>query len=261
MTRKRLPAMLVFLLLASAFIGCSGSVATPTAPTTPPADLTTAEGVLEASIEAQGGRTAMGAITSMRMRGAVTIEQLGATGTVEMIAAPPRQVRSDLDIAGLGMLSQGVSGDVSWESVAMTGDRIFAGNEARISLRDATFNADLRWRELFPTATLEGEVNFDGTACFKVVLTDEAGDSVTRYIAKDTLLPRSTERIADTQMGKIPVVTTTTDYRQVGGVLLAHKIIQQLGAVIFVMTADTFETSVDLPAGAFDLPPAIQALQ
>ncbi len=266
MSRTRL-AFLLAVSLALPLAGCGGSKAAPATTTTPApaappaAEPTTAEAVIERSLVAQGGRAALAKFTSMQQTGTLVIPQMGAKGTMLLQSAPPRSSLMQIEIPGIGKIAQGVKDDVVWEMNPMTGSRIVTGAERTLLLREATFGADLMWKELYPTAVLDGVVDFQGTQAYKVTLTAKEGDTQTRYFAKDTLLPLGVEMTVESQMGKVPMVMKLSDHREIAGVTFAHKMVRSDGPVTLEITIDKIEPNVAIPATTFDLPPEIQKLQ
>lgn len=267
MTRK-----LTTLALAAALAAaCGGGTASkdPTARPAPagdpaapkPPDLTTAEGVLEASIAAQGGRERLGKLRSLRQTGTLSIPQAGIKGTMTSVAAPPRSMLLTIDLPGLGKLRQGISGDVVWDVNPITGSRIVSGPERAQLMRESTFNADLVWKELYPKAELAGDSTFAGQPAYKIVLTAADGETQTRYLAKDTLLPVGVEMVVQSQMGKMPLAMELSDWRDVGGIKYPHKLQRKEGPQTVDITIDKIDLDPPLDPSTFALPPEIEALQ
>jgi hypothetical protein len=234
----------------------------PAQPAAAPAqgEPTTAEAVLEASLVAQGGRQRMAKLRAMRQSGTILMPEMGIKGTMTAVGAPPRSTLLTIELAGLGKISQGVSGDVVWEMNPITGARVIGGEERAQLLREATFNADLAWKELYPKAVLAGVVEYAGGPAYKVVLTAADGDEQTRYFAKDTLLPLGVQMIARSQMGKVPVELALSDWREVGGIKYAHMVARKEGPQTLEMRIDKIELDPQLDPQTFALPPEIAAL-
>jgi zinc protease len=238
-----------------------GSPAGPTPPAEPGGELTTAEAVIEASLAAQGGRERIARVQSMRQTGTFSIPQMGMKGPMTTVAAAPRNFVATIELPGIGTIRRGLTGDVAWEVSPMTGARIVTGDERSQFLREATFNAELIWKELYPKAELAGVVEFAGQPAYKVTLTAADGDTQTRYFAKDTLLPLGAEMVAKSQMGNIPGESTLSDWRDVGGIKFPHKDAQKQGPQAFEILIDKIELDPVLDPSAFALPPEIAALQ
>lgn len=254
-------------LLLVAVLGCGGS-SQPTKPTGPTGSkisaantLSTAEEVIEASLAAQGGRELLGKVTSLKQTASIVVPQANLKGTISIFSAPPRNSLQTFEIAGIGKSMQGTHDDIAWEINPITGARILEGAEKRIALRDATFNADLRWKELYPKSELQGIVDYNGQQAYKVVLTAAEGDAVTRYFAKDTLLPLGFETVVQSQMGQMPVALVESDYRDVQGLKFPYKLQRKDSAVALEITVETIELSLPIDPKLFEIPQEIKALQ
>lgn len=251
-------------LTLAAACGGGGAGAGPTTPPpgpAKPAELTTAEAVLEASIAAQGGRERIGTLKGLRQTGALVIPQMGMKGAMKLISAPPRSAVTTIELPGLGKIVQGITGEVAWEVNPITGSRVITGGERAQLLRESTFNADLMWKQLYPKAELAGVVEFAGAPAYKVVLTSPEGDVQTRYFAKDTLLPSGVQMTIDSQMGKVPVEMTISDWRDVNGIKYAHKLQRKEGPQTVEIVLEKIEHDPPLDPATFALPPEIEALQ
>jgi hypothetical protein len=257
-----------FAALALALVACGSGTSPPAKPTggtgtkISAANVpTSADEVIEASIAAQGGRDKLATLTAIKSTASVLIPQANIRGTVVIYNAPPRESLQELDIAGIGKSRSGTHDGMAWEMNPLTGARIIDGPEKRLVLRDATFNSDLHWKELFPKAELAGVVDFGGAPSYKVVLTTPEGDQLTRYYAKDTFLPVGYEEVVKSQMGEVAVALVESDYRDVGGLKFPFKASRKDATVAAEITIETIELSPALDPKLFEIPQEIKALQ
>jgi zinc protease len=249
---------LIFVLAA-----CGGApTAKPVAPAAPPPPTAptelTADQVMEASIAAQGGREAQARIKSLKMTG--TLEIGGAKGTVVVISAPPHETLTTLELEGYGTILQGMHNDFAWEKNPVSGSHIMTGPELTAHLRQDTFNADLVWKQLYPKAELQGVVDYNGTQAYKVLLTAADGDTVTRFIAKDTKLELGYETVEKTQMGPVPVSAQQSDFRDVGGVKFPFKLVNKTAGQSFTVILTSVEPNAAIDPKAFEPPDDIKQL-
>ena len=241
-------------LLVSLLVACGGSSAKPAHPVEhkEPIAITTAEQVIEQSIANEGGRDKLAKITSLHMHGTLMIAQLGTPGTLETLSSPPNNSLTRLEIKGVFKDEAGVKGDLAWEKNTMMGARILAGAEKSMALREAQFNGDLIWKQLYPKAELKGIVKFADIDCYQVVLTATDGQVQTRYYAKDTFLPIGLEMVAESQMGKVSVKLVSSDWREVNGFKYPHKMKREEAAQAIEITIDKIETNVPIPPETFE---------
>lgn len=261
------PLIVAAALAAACGGGGAGPAARPApAPSPVPSgptknsELATAEAVLEASIAAQGGRERMAKVKAMRQTGTFLIPQMGMKGSMTSLTAAPRNSLLVIELTGVGKIRLGVSGDVAWEVNPLTGARVLAGPERAQQLREATFNGDLVWKELYSKAELAGTAEFAGKPAYKIVLTAPDGDTQTRYIAKDTLLPLGVQMVAKSQMGDVPAEAELSDWREVGGIKYPHRLQRKEGPQAIEIAIDKIDLDPQLDPATFAPPPEIAAL-
>ncbi len=221
----------------------------------------TAEKILDRFVEATGGIKAYDAIENRKTVATLSIPAQGMDFNITMWSAKPNQVYSTIENAMIGKMEKGVSGDVVWEKSIMTGPVIKSGVERETTLRDSVFEKYIYWRDNFETVELEGEETVNGIDCWIVVLTPEAGESFRMFFEKESGFLVRVDTVTETEMGKIPIEAYLTDYRDVDGIKVSFKTtIKVLGQErSFSMTS--IEQNIDMPAGIFDLPEDIKALQ
>jgi len=223
-------------------------------------ELPKADTILDRFIEVAGGKAAFEKHHNEVMHANMEFTGRGLKGTLTVYQAPPDQVRAIIEIEGVGKIDSGTSGDVAWESSAMQGPRIKQGVEKSDAFRDATFNAAIEWRKLYPKVETVGIENVQDHECYKVVLTPPQGNPVTNFYDKKSGLLIKTAATRTTAMGDIPVEILSDDYRMDGGLLSAHKVINKFAGQEFQMTVASEEFNVDMPKDRFDMPDEIKAL-
>jgi hypothetical protein len=245
------------------FAACSRAPAAPAAPAEPPVAqpaepaAPTAESIIEAYIEATGGRAAREQITALRAFGTMRIAKLGIGGKVEMITRTPNLAVVTVDIDGLGRNQNGSDGTTVWEKAAMTGARVLEGAERERSLRKFMLHADMQWRTLYTKVELVGPVTFEGKEAWKVQFTTPLGDVETSYYDQATTLALGSEEIAKTQMGEMPTRTVYLEWGEHGGLKMPTKILESTAGLEIEVTLDKVELNPSLAADAFAVPPDV----
>lgn len=219
------------------------------------------DAIMDKSVEAAGGKAAFEKIKSRKTTATLELAAMGLKGTVETWQAPPNKYYSVTDLGGMGKTEEGVTGDVAWQVSQMTGAQVKEGDEKALALRGAIFNAEADWRAVYKSAECVGEEKVGDKTCYKLVLTPkDGGKPETHYADKESGYIIRVDMTLAMQMGEIPVQTTFSDFRKVGDVTLAHKILQKVAAAEISITLEKFETNVEIPTDRFDLPADIQAL-
>jgi hypothetical protein len=162
----------------------------------------------------------------------------------------------DLAAVGASDHEDGVNGDVAWQDNPQSGLRLLDGLEKTLALQRARLDPYADWKEFWDKAETVGEEKVAGTACYKVILTPPVGEPTSVCFDKDTGLIRQME-IPVPQMGG-NVFVTPSDYREVDGVTLAHRIDQEGPMSLTIEYTSLRFNADDIPADVFDLPQGLK---
>ena len=160
----------------------------------------------------------------------------------------------------MGKIEEGSDGDVAWQNSPMTGPRLKEGREKEFAIRGAGFGVELRWRDLFDKAELAGVEKVADRDCYRIVMSGKNANNQTRYYDKTTNLLTRVSVTAVTPMGDVATDTVLSDCREEGGIVSAHKLVQNVGGQQLTISIKKVEYNTELPAGIFDLPAEIKAL-
>jgi len=218
------------------------------------------EAILDKYVEVTGGRAAYEKIQTEIATGTLEIAGMGLSGTLTTYRTAPDKSYTIVDFNGAGKAEEGSDGQVAWSVNAMEGPKIKEGDERASALRTNALHGETRWREFYKKTELAGSEDVGGKACYKVVLTPNEGPAETRYYDKSSnLLLKVVLPIVIPQGGAIAEVTLS-DYRDEGGLLVAHTILQKLPGADLLVKIATVKYNAEIPAGRFDLPAEIKAL-
>jgi len=246
--RSRLGAAVVCLVLAPLGV-ITTALQTPSA-----------EAIVERHLSAVGGRAALQKVTSLVLRGTIEFVGTPLKGTFVSYRTAPAHVYMVSELPGFGKFEEGSDGGIAWAKVPGQGARIKSGVEQMLALRDAEWNGDLRWREVFPTIKLDGTESVDGEPAYRVVMTPKDGPAMTRYYdQKSGLLVRGSVTITGPQ-GAVGVESRIGDYRKVGDLLVPHRLTQKLGGPEIVIKVERVMFNEAIPAERFIPPPDVKAL-
>lgn len=243
----------------------------PTPATQPSADLPRAEDILDGYVEATGGKKAYERIRTRIAKGRIEIPALGVTGRIETHAAAPNKLHQRVSIGELGTTTRVVSGDAAWEVNKLgeagellgqrDGERLIEGDERAYLLREATFNADLRWRDVCTAVKTLGEEEVDGKPAYKIEAALQDNRTMTLLYDKSTNLLVRLDSKVRTPLGEVDVQVFPSDYRKVGGVLVPFKSTQRMMGMTQVAVFDSIVFNQRVDAKLFDPPASIKAAQ
>lgn len=253
-------------ILVCAVVLCAARAEDPPPATQPAQDLPKASDVLDGYVEATGGKAAWQRVRTRHTVGTIEMPTMGTSAKIETWAQAPGKVASRVDMGALGTKETGCDGRAAWEIVALgeigelLGDgkgrkaRLLKEAELAYALREATFNADLRWRELTKEAETVGEETLDGKETYKVRVVTKDGATMTMWYDKPSRLLLRLDTKARTQTGEVDVQVYPSDYRKVGGVLIAHKTVTRMMGMEQTVTFETIEVNKPIEAKRFVKP-------
>lgn len=228
---------------------------------TPPAEkLPNAEAILDSYVEAIGGASAIKRIYNRVTKGTIEIKSFGLKGTMASYGAAPDKTYSRIELGPLGATEEGAIGSVVWRMHPMMGNKLLKGDERAMVLSHARFYGELDWRTAYRRAEYTGIAEVEGKPAYKVAMTPHQGPVETRFYDKQSRLQVKSMFTIDGPTGSMPIETSISDYRNIDGVLIAHRMVQKIAGQEIVITLDSVKHNVELPPDRFDAPPAIKEL-
>jgi len=223
--------------------------------------LPAAEVVIERFIQVTGGRPAYEKLHSQITMGSVEFLGAGIKGKFAEYRAEPARIYRSFDFPNTGRIEAGADGDVAWERSSETGPRLKTGDDKAGALRDATFNALLRWRQLYSRVECTGKDVVGGETCYRLLLTPKTGKPVTYwYDLESGLLVKVAMTSETPTLGEILTETFLGDYRNVEGILLPHRVNRKVLSQEILTLVESIQLNAPIPEGRFDIPAEIQTL-
>lgn len=220
-------------------------------------DLPSADDLIAKYIKAIGGAAAIGKIKTRVVNGTFELPDMNMSATMTNFVSPPNMY-SEIDLAGMGTVTRGISEGIAWEINFMTGARILEGAEKASSIQQASIEPFVNWKEFYKSAETQAEETVGDAPAYKVLLTQEEGPASTVFFDKESGL--IVQMIAATPEGGM-ATSTISDYKEVDGVKIAHEVSVEGGQFNLVISFNTVEQNVDIPASTFALPDEIKSLQ
>jgi zinc protease len=223
-------------------------------------ELPKAAAIIDKYVEVTGGKAAYQKTHSSIQTGSMEIGAMGLKGKVTTYHVEPNLTYTEVELEGMGKITDGSDGKVAWSNSAMQGPHVKEGNEKAQAMRSARFNAELNWRDSYKTAETKGVESVEGKDCYKVVLTPEEGSAVTRFYDKESGLLLKESATMQSPMGEVQVDSYASDYRKEGDILLAHKLKQSFAGQEFTVSIDSVKFNPEIAKDRFELPDEIKAL-
>jgi hypothetical protein len=221
--------------------------------------LPNASSVLDRFVQVTGGRDAYESHRSEVLTGTIEFPAQGLKGKLTRYLAQ-NQEYSLMEVEAIGTIEAGITQGVAWEKSVILGPRIKQGEEKDQAIREAAFNAPLRWRELFASATTIGTAAINGVECDEILLMPATGQPEHQFYSRKTGLLVRTTTVAASQMGDVEIQVDLTDYKSFGGVLMPTRSQQRAGSQELTITVDNVRVNQPIVEGRFDLPADVAAL-
>jgi len=188
-------------------------------------------------------------------KGKFEVTERGYEGEFIMSSVPPQLGRLEIRIGTMAAASSGIKDGIAWDINPMTGARILEGSERRQVFRQFALDPVMAWMDSLKDAVIQ---DWDPEAQQIMVLIKNAdGDQVIFYFDRESkLLTRMMTFINGQRL-----VSNLEDYREVEGVMMAHKVSSDMGGSIKLeLSYDEVEHNVDIPVESFEAPEQIQKL-
>ncbi|MGH9440842.1 MAG: c-type cytochrome [Thermoanaerobaculia bacterium] len=215
-----------------------------------PPDAPSVDSLLEKSVAAVGGKTAIEAVHSRRLQGTFTAAD-GEPHPIEVVQTEAGKYRSSVTVKDGSFTlvfdgKSGTSAGPSWKNPMMP-DEI-----ARIRSRARLFPA-FGLKARFPALAVLGRESVGGREAWRVVGRNAEGERATFWFdAESGLLLRTLER-EHTALGDIPEQADYSDYREVGAVRVPFVIRHEAPDRTDTITATEMKQNVDVDEKSFQL--------
>jgi hypothetical protein len=222
-----------------------------------PAGAQTADELVQRYIDARGGAARLSAITSVRF--VRIFGTFGANIPVTITKKRDGLYRSDQALAGRPTVARGLDAGGAWESVDGKVTRRPADQELELRELDADFDGFLvNYRAKGHAVEYLGRERAGGIDTHKLKVTLKSGTVRFVYLDATTYLERRQEgTMTLPQAGKVPVILTFSDWRDVEGVKFPFAIDEERNSFppqTFAIYTERIELNPPVDDGVFAMP-------
>lgn len=226
------------------------------------AEQMTLEQILDHHYEAIGGLDAWSSVSTAKFVGTLSAPN-GFEAPFTMMFKTPDKSRLEFTFQGMTGV-QAVDGNLAWQIMPFMGKtepEPMPEEQARLMIEQTDFDGPLvNWQEDGHKVEYEGIDDIEGTETHKLKVTLANGDVRYYFLDSDAFLPIMVTAKVTLQGQKVDMQTTYSDYKEVGGLMLAHSFEQQqVGAPqgqSQVFTVDSAELNVEMADDQFSMPSA-----
>ena len=209
-----------------------------------------AEDILEKMIDAQGGRSALEKINDTILTGYMEMIQMGLGGSIKTYQKEPNKLRMDATVRG-AVIIQSFDGDTAWMTNPKTGlmeemPQVIAEDFGRSALGNDVLLDPKKFGIIY---TLAGKELLEGKEYFVLSQSFPDGFKTSFLIDSETFLMYKTKVTSKNEIGEdIEIETIFSDYKNIEGILIAHKIVTYQGGSEFMkmeITKVEFNTGLE----------------
>lgn len=222
-----------------------------------------ADALVNETIEALGGIENIMAIETMKISGTVEMPSMDQEMEIRMERKRPMKTRSEVYVPSVGAtITSAYDGETAWMINTMSGGGAteVTGPQAEQVMRNSEFDSPLiGYEQKGMTVEYAGEETVDGASTKKIKLTRPDSSVTTFFVDDETKLVTRMETEGQNPMTTQPatVVTTLTDYRDVGGYMMPFKMSVSVDDTEFqVITFDGVTVNQPIPDTRFAMPTA-----
>ena len=209
--------------------------------------------VLAMHYEARGGLEKLRSIQGARATGTMSVQGMEAPFTISL--RRPNQVRVEGDFGGMALI-QAFDGEQAWgQAPGQPRPVAFEGEVAAAQAADATLSSPwFEYTELGYEVELAGREEIESGEAWKLVVTAPGGVAHQVFIGTEDGLEKKRISRADFGFGLEDSETRFEDYRDVDGLMLAHRqiLVSSLGEM--PLTLSSYEINPEIDPDIFFMP-------
>lgn len=247
--------VLALALLTGRAQAADGGAAAPVA-----ASKRSADAILDDFARAVASAAGAGRHHSLHMKVKVQVPKMNLTGSEERWLTSAGRFLSVVTMPGLGTIRQGSDGHLFWSEDPINGLRKLEGAEEDQARIEATWNAELKLKRLYKSATVVAPpADAPRDAPLECVrLTPSAGTPVVTCFDGKTHLRRFQQGTESTAQGDVPYTHRESDWRDVEGMKFPFRSEMVAGPATLEQTIETVEFDKKEAADLFRTPEAVK---
>jgi len=252
---RRLSTSLLIALVITAQLSCNRGSSTQSrpAPSPPPTEQTVIDQILQRYEQALGGREAIDAVTSQRMKGTFQIRNM--VGNIEGWSKEPNKTLVVIDFPRIGILKKGFDGETRWVQTPAGTVSDSSPQEIAELERDAEVYSAGNIKSLFEKLKLENKAKLNGREMNVIEGIPAKGPAEKLFFdAENGLLVRWDMARRQEGRGTVFVKVHLEDYRDVGGLKVPFKVRFNFESFALAVQVNELEHNIQIDDAIFRKP-------
>jgi thiol-disulfide isomerase/thioredoxin len=219
-----------------------------------PNPLPTMDAVLNAYLNAIGGREAQEKLKSRVIKGRIDLAGAASWGQLEIYSKAPNKSLTVMNVEPMGQIKHGYDGCTAWSVGDTLGLKTLTGPSLAHFSTNSDFYRDLKLQELYPGLRLMGRMKASDRDFYLVEGFPLVGGAEIMYFDSKSGLLTGRDVTQQTPRGPIRVEMRYSDWRDVDGVKLPFKIIQTMPNLKYVFTVREVKHNLPVDDKLFEKP-------
>ncbi len=208
----------------------------------------TAQQVLDAYIQAIGGKEKLGKVEDLWIK--MQTEMQGMPLAMEMKKKNPNMFSMSVSMMG-NVISQQVMNGAKGKESGMGGARTLQGDDLAQLREQAWIFPELEYQSAGFQLDLTGIEEINGKEAYRVKVVSPSGKISTDYYCKVTGLKLRSLSTQDSPMGQLTIPTDYEDYKEVNGILFPFSVKQTVGPQVLNMKVSEVKVNSGLTTNDF----------
>lgn len=166
----------------------------------------------------------------------------------------PNMMLSEMNMSGM-TIQKTVFNGTSGGTISMQGNQAFEGDELEEQKYSSTMNVETKYKELGYKLTLKSIEEVNGKDAYMIEVVDPTGKIENEYFDVESKMKVYSTSTSETPEGDMTITSEYQDYREVNGMLYAHKMIQNFGPQALEMDVKEIKVNSKLKSSEFDYNP------
>lgn len=238
----------------------------PPTPPVPPsgvegAALPQAEEVLEKMKAASGGEEIWKNIKTRRTTGKVSIPAAGMSADTSSYINDSGTMREVVNFPDFGEFKQGLDGEMGWANDPIQGPRLLGTDEMKQYKQMTQLHPLARFEENYKKIEVKDRGKINDLDCLHLVFTLKDPERTEHWwVDEEKFLLRKLSTVITSPLGKLPIETVVSDYREIDGMFLPSKLEIIQGPQKIYFDIEKYEHNVDISPEELAIPKGVQAL-
>lgn len=184
----------------------------------------TPDELIQRWIDGSGGKATLDKLKTVVIKGTIEVQAVNASGPFEAVAKSPNKRATRTELQGIGTIREGFDGRIAWTAMPGLGVSEKSGADLARSRREAVFNRELHFKEIYPSLTVIGPGTVGDRKTWILEAKPADGDPVRLHLDATTGLPLRSDETIDGMGGKTQLEVLFEDYRAVNGAQVPHRV-------------------------------------